>query len=92
MNPRITINRNKDGELEIWLNESGRDLLVRELQQLSEANDHVHLMPEEQDFSGAIGVRNIAYQDGDEVLEWGKILFRPDKWDAEYFPHVLAER
>ena len=33
---RPVINSNKDGELEIWLNEAGRDLLVKELQCLSE--------------------------------------------------------
>jgi len=29
MKPRITISKSQDGELEIWLNEAGRDLLVR---------------------------------------------------------------
>jgi hypothetical protein len=23
-------------------------------------------------------------------IEWGKVLFRPGDWDANYFPHVLA--
>ena len=42
MKPRITINTNKAGELEIWLNEAGRDLLVRELLRFSEQSDHFH--------------------------------------------------
>jgi hypothetical protein len=46
MKPRITINTTADGELEIWVNEAGRDLLVKELQHLSERSDHFHLHPE----------------------------------------------
>jgi hypothetical protein len=34
-----------NGELEIWLNEAGRDLLVKELQALNEKNEHFHLDP-----------------------------------------------
>jgi len=33
------------GEFEIWLNEEGRDLLVREQQALDQTNDHFHMMP-----------------------------------------------
>jgi hypothetical protein len=29
MKPRITINTNETGELELWLNPEGRDMLVR---------------------------------------------------------------
>ena len=89
MKARITINTNKDGELEIWLNESGRDLLVRELQRLDERHEHFHLMPEDHD--GELPLRNRPYQEGDQIVEWGKVLFRTDAWDAEYFPHVLDE-
>jgi hypothetical protein len=86
--PRITFSRNEDGVLEIWLNEPGRDLLVRELTQLSERNDHFHLGPEEH--GGEVPVRTKAYRAGDEIIDWAKVLFRPDAWDAEYFPHVLG--
>ena len=85
--PRITLSRNGAGELEISLNESGRDLLVRELAQLSERNDHFHLGPEE--YGIEVPVRTKAYRDGDEIIDWAKVLFRPDHWDAEHFPHVL---
>ena len=85
--PRITISRKPDGELEIWLNPAGRDRLVRELQALSESNDHFHLGPEEQ--GGQVPVRLKAYREGDEIIDWAKVLFRPDDWDAQYFPHVL---
>ena len=40
MTARITINMNKEGSLEIWLNEEGRDLLVSQLQHLSKKSDH----------------------------------------------------
>ncbi len=87
MKPRITISTSVEGELEIWLNEAGRDLLVKELQHLSERSDHFHFGPEE--FDSEVPVRNRPYQEGDVIIEYGKVMFRPDKWDAEYFPHVL---
>ena len=89
MTPRITINSNKDGQLEIWLNEAGRDLLVEELQQLSERNDHFHLDPEE--FDGEVPLQTRPYRDTDVIIRSGKVMLRPDKWDAEYFPHVLGD-
>ena len=87
MHPRITISRTKNGELEVWLNPAGRDLLVRELQLLSEKNDHFHFMPEE--MGGEVPVRNRPYGDGDEIIDWAKVMFRPDEWDERYYPHVL---
>jgi hypothetical protein len=87
MKPRITITTTGAGELRIWLNEAGRDLLVEELQHLSEKSDHFHFGPEELD--GEVPVQTRAYLESDHVLEWGKVLFRPDRWDAQYFPHVI---
>jgi hypothetical protein len=87
MKPRITISTTETGELEIWLNEAGRDLLVKELQHLSEKSDHFHLGPEE--LGGEVPVQSRAYREGDRVVDWGKVLFRPDHWDRQYFPHVL---
>lgn len=86
MDARITISKTGDGELNIFINEEGRDLLVASLSDLSEKNDHFHLSSD-----GAFGIelRKIPYNETDEIFEWAKILFRPDKWDAEYFPHVL---
>jgi len=43
MAARITVNLNAKGAFEIWLNPEGRDVLVKELQGLSETNDHFHL-------------------------------------------------
>lgn len=88
-NPRITFSRTKDGSLEIWLNPSGRDLLVSQLQRLSEHSDHFHIMPEE--MGPELPARNRPYGAGDEVFEWGKVLFRPDEWDQKHFPHVLGD-
>lgn len=90
MLPRITINRSKKGEIEIWLNEAGRDRLVRALLMLSETDDHIHLGPADIEVT-ELPLRSIPYRESDEVLDWGKILFRTDAWDAKYFPHVLAD-
>ncbi|WP_421730310.1 hypothetical protein [Brevundimonas sp.] len=87
--PRITFTRATDGLLEIWLNPQGRDLLVEQLLRLSPNDDHHHIMPEGDAFAD-IPTRSIAYVPGDEVFEFGKVLFRLDEWDAEYFPHVLT--
>ena len=83
MKPRITINTTKDGEIEIWLNSSGRDLLVSELLALNERWDHFHFNPEE------VKASNKAYRPTDTVYEYGKVYFRTEEWDKEHFPHVF---
>lgn len=35
-------------------------------------------------------VRNRAYESGAQAIEWGKVLFRPDEWEAREVPHVLG--
>ncbi len=87
MKPRITIAIDERSELQIYLNEAGRDLLMRELQVLSERSDHFHFGPE--DLDGEVPVQSRAYREGERVLEWGKVMLRPDAWDARHFPHVL---
>ena len=59
---------------------------MRELQRLGEENDHFHFMPEDM---GAVGVSNRGYREDDTVIEWGKVMFRTEEWDARHFPHVL---
>ncbi|MGE3871497.1 MAG: hypothetical protein AB7F74_00935 [Parvibaculaceae bacterium] len=86
MKPRITINLTADGSLEIWLNETGRDLLVEQLQSLDENNDHLHFGQTEAD---DIEVSSRPYSPSDKILGHGKVLFRTDDWDRQYFPHVL---
>jgi hypothetical protein len=88
MSARITVNLAANGEIEIWLNEQGRDLLVRELQHRSEKNDHFHLGPAD---IGEVEVSSRPYKPDDRVFEYGKVLFRTDAWDKQYFPHVLDE-
>jgi hypothetical protein len=88
MPARITFNLNAAGELEMWLNPEGRDVLVKELQGLSERWDHVHFGPKN---FGEVEVSDRPYQPDDKLLMYGKILFRTDAWDAEYFPHVLDQ-
>jgi len=86
MPARITVNLNAEGEFEMWLNPEGRDILVKELQGLSEKNDHLHLGPRT---FGEIEISDRPYRSDDKLLTSGKILFRTDVWDAVYFPHVL---
>jgi hypothetical protein len=83
---RITIDLTADGELEIWLNEAGRDLLVSELQKLNERSDHFHLGPAP---VGEVEVCSRGYRADDQVLQFGKVLFRTDDWDRQYYPHVF---
>ena len=88
MPARVTVNLNAEGEFEMWLNPGGRDILVKELQGLSEKNDHFHLRPRT---FGEIEISDRPYRSDDKLLTSGKILFRTDVWDAEYFPHVLDQ-
>jgi len=92
--PRITLSLKSDGELEIHLNAEGRDLLVRELQSLSERWDHFHLAPNARDGDppdlGDVGVGSVPYNEGDRIIEYGKVLFRPDEWDLAHFAHVMV--
>lgn len=89
---RVTVSIRKDGAFEIYINEAGRDLLVRELLALDRDNDHLHLdhVADQDDASTDIALSAIPYRATDKCLEFGKILFRPDHWDREYFPHVLT--
>ena len=69
MAPRITLNLTADGELEIWLNPEGRDVLVKELQGLSERNDHFHFGPSP---SGEVEVSSRAYRPDESSWSMGK--------------------
>ncbi len=92
MKPRVTICLRPDGTFEMLVNEAGRDLLVKELQRLSERSDHFHLdYYDDPDIADATEVQLAArpYHEGDEVLLNAKVLFRPDHWDRQYYPHVM---
>lgn len=90
MKPRITVSLTEDGTLEIALNEMGRDQLVRELQALSEKNDHFHLAPPESGYA-EITVAMQGYRATDEVIGYGKVMLRPDEWDRRFYPHVIGD-
>lgn len=88
MSARITVNLTASGEFELWLNEEGRDRLVRELQHLSEQSDHFHLGPDD---SWEVKVSSVGYRPDDKLLQHGKVLFRTDAWDRQHFSHVLRD-
>jgi len=94
MKPRVTICARAGGAFEIYLNEAGRDLLVKELQRLDQSWDHFHLDHfggPEMTLATDVPLSAIAYNEDDKVFSSGKVLLRTDEWDAEYFPHVLAD-
>ena len=89
MKPRITFCLTPDGALEMYFNEDGRKHFIEELSGLSEKNDHFHFASADIDSELTVSTR--AYKSGDRVLEYGKVLFRPDAWDVKYYPHVMGE-
>jgi len=86
MKSRITLSMTEDGLLEIWMNREGRDELVRQLTMLDERDEHLHLEAGE---LGDIEVSTVPYRPTDKIIESGKIMFRTDEWDRQYFPHVI---
>ena len=88
MSTRITISISATGELELWLNEAGRDLLLRKLTALSERSDHFHLGA----YEGAeTELSDRAYRSTDKIIHAAKVMLRPDEWDRKYFPHVFGD-
>lgn len=87
MKPRITLSM-KGETLEIWLNEAGRDLLVKELSHLSERWDHVHLSA---NWPAEVDLATIPYREHDKIIDEAKIYLRLDEWDKKHFPHVLKK-
>jgi hypothetical protein len=90
--PRVTICLRPDGTFEMLVNEAGRDQLVKELQGLSERWDHFHMdhydEPEMADHT-EVHLADRPYHEGDQLLLNAKVLFRPDHWDRQYYPHVM---
>lgn len=92
MTARVTVCARPDGSFEILLNEEGRDAIVRELQRLDKKWDHFHLDHFEEpgvQFATDVPLAAKPYHEGDQVFRFGKVLLRPDDWDAEHFPHVM---
>jgi len=88
MAERITISLDRDGVLEIFLNEAGRDQLVAELQRLDWRSDHFHLAAGD---LGEVALQSVPYRESDKLIDTAKIMLRPDDWDRQYFPHVTVD-
>ncbi|MCC6786830.1 MAG: hypothetical protein IT547_03245 [Hyphomonadaceae bacterium] len=92
--PRITFAVRKDEqgepvEVYLYVNPEGRDLLIAELQHLSEQSDHFHMLHDE--LIAEVLTRGVPYEP-DEIIPWHvKVMFRPDDWDLQYFPHVMKD-
>ncbi|WP_233350567.1 hypothetical protein [Henriciella barbarensis] len=88
----MTVSINRDGQFELYLNESGRDLLVAELQKLDRKWEHFHLDnfgDPAIEFATDVPLSVVPYGEEDKVFKHGKVLLRPDEWDEEYYPHVM---
>lgn len=88
----VVVNKNDKGEpneVLIYLNLEGRDQLLSELQHLSESSDHFHMQPE--DWAMEVPLRMIPYVEGEIIPAHVKVMFRPDAWDEQYFPHVMND-
>jgi hypothetical protein len=91
--PRITVTLAAGGDdqppqVRLYLNPEGRDLLVRELNRLDEQWDHLHLQNTK--WTVELPLQMIAYEPAmEDVADDVQIMLRPDKWDADHFPHVL---
>ena len=93
--PRITLQfqMSEDGTahgVDLFLNSAGVALLIDELNSLSESNDHFHLFSPEWVPDGELST--IPYDKDGTVGHHLKVLFRPDKWDREYYPHLFVDR
>ena len=91
---RITVgvNQESDGiisEVVLYLNESGTNDLIRELQSLSEQSDHFHLFSKMIDDDGIL--RTKTYSENEKTSPALKVCFRPDKWDREFYPEVFDD-
>ena len=90
--PRITIQVSEEGGasgvVELFINEEGRELLLKELQDLSKDNDHFHLFAPE--WGAPHGVLSLkSYSEDAATAGHFKVLFRPDDWDRKYYPHLM---
>ena len=89
MKPRITFCLTPEGTLEMYFNDEGRKQFIQELSKLNERNEHFHFAPTSID--SELAVSTVPYRTEDKTLDYGKVLFRTDKWDRQYFPHVMTE-
>jgi len=83
--PLVTLSLRADGELELWLNHEGRDLLVRKLMALDDQNDHLHMMPPEW-VAGEIVLSQRSFREADTIITSAKVLLRSEDWYRTRFP------
>jgi len=88
MKPRITFCL-RDGALEMYFNPAGRALFIEKLSRLNEKNDHFHFAPS--GINSEMEVSSLPYKPEDKILEFGKVLFRTDEWDRQYYPDVMPK-
>jgi len=93
--PRITLQfqKSEDGAVngvDLFLNSAGVALLIERLKSLSESDDHFHLFSPAWEPGGELST--IPYDSDETVGEHLKVLFRPDKWDREHYPHLFVNR
>jgi hypothetical protein len=88
MNPRLTINTTHDDQFEIWINEAGRDLLVKQLLALNENNEHFHLG----DWPGVeVPTRWTALSDDRHNAGHRKGSIQNRFVDRQHYPHVMDD-
>jgi len=93
--PLITVayTRGEDGqpdEVLFYMNPEGRDLLVKELSNLDERWDHIHLQDEESTIE--LPLQTKAYRADEQIVYAVKMMLRPEEWDRKHFPHVLENK
>lgn len=91
--PRIILQVSEEGgqsgNVEIYVNGEGLALLIEELQALSKRNDHFHLFAPQWGMPDG-PLRLTPYDSNQATAGHLKVLYRPDDWDKEHFPEVLA--
>ena len=88
MKPRITIELNSRGELEIFFNPEGRAQFVEALLALDKRDEHFHMGTPDGYFDVELSPR--PYDPTCKIIEQCKVLYRTDEGDRQYYPHVLA--
>jgi hypothetical protein len=79
-----------DGVVDLYLNEAGLALMLKELSKLSESNDHFHMFaPEWGPPEEPLSLR--PYRPDTATAGHLKVLFRPDHWDRKHFPHLFDQ-
>ena len=92
--PRMTIelhgSEDEGREVQLYLNEPALETLIRELTALSRQSDHTHfLAPDWGEENNVVSL--VPYNSGTDTAGHLKVMFRPDDWDREHYPHVMGK-